>query len=59
MTIQANIPMPDSQQYPWHLLPLSDQFNVKDIFLGLKVFNSDNFMLSCSRNVTFVEKRTF
>ena len=50
--------MPDSQQYSWNLYLI---MYVEDIvvFIGLKVFNSDNsrmFSLSKNARVTFVEK---
>ena len=53
--------MTDSQQYPWnlYLIKISINFNLS-IFLGLKVFNSENsIMFSWSRNsqATLVEKK--
>ena len=58
MTFHATMKMPDSQQNPWNLY-LSN--NVEDIFvfLGLKVFDSDNFhhfIWSKYQRVTFTEK---
>ena len=58
MTFHTNMTMPDLQRYPTNLYLINNLEDI-DIFLGLKMFNSDNFyMFSCSRNaqVTLVEK---
>ena len=50
--------MPNLQRYPWNLYLINDMEDIV-VFLGLKLFNSDNInMFSCSRNaqVTFIEK---
>ena len=56
MTLNPKMTQSDLQRYPWNLYLIN---NVEDIviFLGLKVFNSDNsFMFTCSFRITVVEK---
>ena len=58
MTLQARMTMPDSQWYPLNI-SLIDTVEDIVVFLGLKVFNSDEtYTFSCNRNaqVTFVGK---
>ena len=57
MTLNPKMTLSDLQRYPWNLYFIN---NVEDIviFLGLKVFNSDNsFMFTCSFKITVVEKQ--
>ena len=57
VTLHAKLAMPDLQRYPWNLYLIS---NVEDIvvFLGLKVFISDNFYMPLLWGTT-VENRQF